>query len=83
MLAVGSALLGETAESKVLLLLVLARKALNNLGGVVNFASDVPGGGKNTGLGLGGTSLLGTVSQLVLGDNGEGSLEFLIVDKLL
>ncbi len=83
MLAIGRALLGETAEGEILLLLVLVGEALNNLCGMVNFAGDVPGGSKDAGLGLSGTSLLCAVVHLVLGDNGEGSLEFLIVDELL
>jgi len=68
---------GETTESEVLGLLVLVGEALDSLLGVVNVLGHVDGRDEETSLGLVGSSLLGTVSLLVLGDEGDGSLEFL------
>lgn len=77
MLAGGSVGPGQTTESSILLLLVLEGKTLDGLGSEVDVLRHVACGDEDTGLGGGGSSLLGTVGQLVLGDQGEGSLEFL------
>lgn len=68
---------GEATESEVLGLLVLVGKTLDSLGSKVDVLGHVVGGDEDTSLGLGGSGLLGTPGLLVLGDEGEGSLEFL------
>ena len=68
---------GEATESEVLGLLVLVGKTLDSLGSKVDVLGHVVGGNEDTSLGLGGYGLLGTQGLLVLGNEGEGSLEFL------
>ena len=68
---------GEATESEVLGLLVLVGKTLDSLGSKVDVLGHVVGGNEDTSLGLGGSGLLGTPGLLVLGNEGEGSLEFL------
>jgi hypothetical protein len=55
----------------------LVGEALDDLGGSVDVLGDVNSGDEETGLGFGGSSKLLSVGLLVLGDEGEGSLEFL------
>lgn len=74
----GGAGLIEAAEDEILDLLVLVGKALDNLGASVDVLGHGDSGDEETGRGLCGSSLLLTVGLLVLGDEGEGSLEFLI-----
>lgn len=73
----GGAGLIEAAEDEILDLLVLVGKALDNLGASVDVLGHGDSGDEETGRGLCGSSLLLTVGLLVLGDEGEGSLEFL------
>ena len=73
----GGADLGEATENLVLDLLVLVGEALDNLGDTVDVLGHVDGRDEDTGLGGCGSSLLLPVGKLVLGDEGEGSLEFL------
>lgn len=77
MLAFSSVNSSEATESEVLGLLVLVGKTLDSLSSKVDVLGHVVGGDEDTSLGLGGSGLLGTPGLLVLGDEGEGSLEFL------
>jgi hypothetical protein len=77
MKAGGSAGLNEAAEDELLDLLVLVGEALDNLGNSVDVLGHLGGGDEETSLGGSGSSLLLAVGLLVLGDEGEGSLEFL------
>jgi len=76
-LAGGSVGSSQATQNGVLSLLVERVVALDGLSSEVDVLSDVASGDENAGLGLGGSGLLGTVGQLVLGNEGEGSLEFL------
>lgn len=51
--------------------------ALDSLSSEVDVPGDVAGGDENASLGIGRSGLFGTVGQLVPGNQGEGSLEFL------
>jgi len=68
---------GQATENGVLSLLVERVVALDSLSSEVDVPGDVAGGDENAGLGIGGSGLLGAVGQLVPGNQGEGSLEFL------
>ncbi len=77
MLAGSSVGSGQATENGVLSLLVERVVALDSLSSEVDVPGDVAGGDENAGLGIGGSGLLGAVGQLVPGNQGEGSLEFL------